>query len=155
MAKLFASETAVRVADEARANPRRLWLHQGLSGGKILSRRQALHHRRRHQRNPAIGDRAAIAQERLLTIMMRGVVVLAAAMLASCGHRAPNQILLFTGAGTSSGDVAAIESLLDEMRLGFDTASSSRLNRMSEADLRKYNLLIVPGGNFMHMGEQL
>ncbi len=39
-----------------RANPRRLRLHQGLSRGKVLSRREALHHRRRHQRNPKTGD---------------------------------------------------------------------------------------------------
>jgi glutamine amidotransferase-like uncharacterized protein len=78
-----------------------------------------------------------------------------AAALISCGHRTPHQILLFTGAGTSSGDVAAMESLLTEMRLDFDTASSSRLNGMSESDLRRYRLLIVPGGNFMHMGESL
>jgi glutamine amidotransferase-like uncharacterized protein len=76
-------------------------------------------------------------------------------MLVSCGPREKANILLFTGTGTSSGDVAAIESLLDEMRLGFDTTSSSRLNGMVEADLRGYKLLIVPGGNFMHMGENL
>ncbi len=87
--------------------------------------------------------------------MTRGVLVLAAVMLISCGHRAPSQILLFTGAGTSSGDVTAVESLLDEMHLGYDTASSFRLNRMSESDLGSYKLLIVPGGNFMHMGESL
>ena len=36
------------------ADPRRLRLHQGLSRGEVLSRRQALHHRRRHQRDPAL-----------------------------------------------------------------------------------------------------
>ena len=41
----------------SRADSRRLRLHQGLSRGKILSRRKALHHRRRHQRNSAPGDR--------------------------------------------------------------------------------------------------
>ena len=91
----------------------------------------------------------------MIQAMFRVIVVLAAAVLLACGHRAPSQILLFTGTGTSSGDVAAIESLLGEMRLGFDTASSSRLNGMSESDLRQYRLLIVPGGNFMHMGESL
>ena len=45
-----------------RADPRRLWLHQGLSGGKVLSRREAVHHRRRHQRNPASGHREAVAE---------------------------------------------------------------------------------------------
>jgi glutamine amidotransferase-like uncharacterized protein len=85
---------------------------------------------------------------------MRGVVVaMAAATLVSCSHRAPGEILLFTGTGTSSGDVAAVETLLDEMHLPFDTATSWQLNRKSEADLRGYKLLIVPGGNFIHMGE--
>ena len=40
------------------ADPRRLRLHQGLSRGEVLSRREALHHRRGHQRDPAPGDRA-------------------------------------------------------------------------------------------------
>ena len=62
MAKLFASEAAVRIADEARADSRRLRLHQGLPGGEVLSRREALHHRRRHQRDPAAGDRAPAAE---------------------------------------------------------------------------------------------
>lgn len=87
--------------------------------------------------------------------MVRAAVVFAAVMLVSCRPREKADILLFTGTGTSSGDVAAIESLLDETHLVYDTASSSRLNGMSEADLRVYKLLIVPGGNFMHMGESL
>ena len=57
MAKLMASEVAVRVCDEAVQLARRLWLHQGLPGGEVLPRRQALHHRRRHQRNSAIDHR--------------------------------------------------------------------------------------------------
>jgi len=87
--------------------------------------------------------------------MLRIVLVLAAGALLSCGHRGPSRILLFTGTGTSSEDVAAMESLLDEMYLDFDTAGSFHLNRMSESDLRKYTLLIVPGGNFIHMGGSL
>ena len=47
------------------ADPRRLRLHQRLPGGEVLSRREALHHRRRHQRDPAPGDRAA-APEKLM-----------------------------------------------------------------------------------------
>ena len=62
MAKLFASETAVRVCQRSRADSRRLRLHQRLSGREVLSRREALHHRRRHQRDPAHGDRAAVAE---------------------------------------------------------------------------------------------
>ena len=42
-----------------RADPRRLRLREGLPGGEVLSRRQADHHRRGHERNPAARDRAA------------------------------------------------------------------------------------------------
>ena len=62
MAKLYTGEVAVRCAERMRADPRRLRLHQGLSGGKVLSRREALHHRRRHQRDPTTGDRAPVAE---------------------------------------------------------------------------------------------
>ncbi len=62
MAKLFAGEAAVFVLRARRADPRRLRLHQGLPGREVLPRRQALHHRRGHQRDPAPGDRAAVAQ---------------------------------------------------------------------------------------------
>src|SRR5580765_3655432 len=42
-----------------RANPRRLRVREGLPGRKILPRREADDHRRRHERNPAPGHRAA------------------------------------------------------------------------------------------------
>src|SRR5262249_32266080 len=45
----------------------RLRIHQGLPRRKVLSRRQALHYRRRHQRNPAPRDRAATPQERMIS----------------------------------------------------------------------------------------
>ena len=70
MAKLFASEAAVRIARRGGADPRRLRLHQGLPGGEVLPRREALHHRRRHQRDPAPGDRPA-TPEKLMTELAR------------------------------------------------------------------------------------
>ncbi len=45
-----------------RADSRWLWLHQRLSRGKVLSRREAVHHRRGNQRNPAPGHRAPVAE---------------------------------------------------------------------------------------------
>ena len=45
-----------------RTDSRRLRLHQRLPGGEVLSRREALHHRRRHQRDSAAGDCKAIAE---------------------------------------------------------------------------------------------
>jgi glutamine amidotransferase-like uncharacterized protein len=64
-------------------------------------------------------------------------------------------ILLFTGSGTSPGDVAAFERLLTANRFTYSTATSSRLDAMSESELRIYRLLIVPGGNFETIGNGL
>jgi len=49
MAKLFASEVAVRVANECVQIHGGYGFIKGLSRRKVLSRRQTLHHRRRHQ----------------------------------------------------------------------------------------------------------
>jgi glutamine amidotransferase-like uncharacterized protein len=62
-------------------------------------------------------------------------------------------ILLFNGRGTSPGDVAAMQSVLNNAHLSFSTVNSSQLDRMSEAQLREYRLLIIPGGNFIKIGE--
>lgn len=64
-------------------------------------------------------------------------------------------ILLFNGEGTSQNDVGALESLLYEYRLAYSTVNSAELNDMSEARLRAYRLLIVPGGNFETIGKNL
>jgi glutamine amidotransferase-like uncharacterized protein len=69
------------------------------------------------------------------------------------GEAAP--ILLFNGAGSSRGDVAAIESILTSDHLNYSTANSRRLNQMSDFQLRGYRLLIVPGGNFIDIGNSL
>ncbi len=64
-------------------------------------------------------------------------------------------ILLFNGRGTSPNDVAALESILRERHWNYSTANSARLDAMSEAELKAYRLLIVPGGNFEEIGNAL
>jgi len=64
-------------------------------------------------------------------------------------------ILLFNGTGTSSEDVAALESILSSELMDYSTVSSSKLNGMSESQIREYRLLIVPGGNFEQIGNSL
>jgi len=64
-------------------------------------------------------------------------------------------ILVFNGTGTSSGDVAALRGILAREHLGYATVNSRQLNRMSEAQIRGYRLLVVPGGNFIRIGESL
>ena len=64
-------------------------------------------------------------------------------------------VLLFTGAGTSPNDVAAIETILDTSHLGYSIVNSFQLNGLAPSELSKYRLLIVPGGNFVEMGNSL
>jgi glutamine amidotransferase-like uncharacterized protein len=64
-------------------------------------------------------------------------------------------VLLFNGTGTSPNDVAAIEAILESNHLNYSTVNSSQLNEMGEAQIRLYRLLIVPGGNFIDIGNSL
>jgi hypothetical protein len=61
-------------------------------------------------------------------------------------------VLLFNGTGTSPNDVAAIANLLEKSRISYATASSAQLDEMSDARLRRYRLVIVPGGDFTGIG---
>jgi len=78
--------------------------------------------------------------------------------MLACGARGPQgseAILLFTGTGTSAGDVAALETILEANHLSYDTVSSAELNAMTADGIRRHRLLIVPGGNFVAIGDSL
>jgi glutamine amidotransferase-like uncharacterized protein len=80
--------------------------------------------------------------------------------LTACSRPAPNSaapapILLFNGAGTSAQDVAAVEAILNDNGLEYAKVNSSTLNHMSTAQLIDYRLLIIPGGNFIAIGDGL
>jgi len=64
-------------------------------------------------------------------------------------------ILLFSGRGTSPGDVVAIKKILSREHLEYSTIGTRQLNGLSEPEIRKYRLLIVPGGNFEQIGKSL
>jgi glutamine amidotransferase-like uncharacterized protein len=64
-------------------------------------------------------------------------------------------IVLFNGTGTSPNDVEAIETILNKNHLNYSTVNSSQLNEMGESQMREYRLLIVPGGNFVDIGNSL
>ena len=84
-------------------------------------------------------------------------VVLAPAIPAALPPPIPaaEPVLLYNGTGTSPSDVVAIEAVLRTLGIGYTTASSSQLEATSEAQLGGYNLLIVPGGNSITIGENL
>jgi Biotin-protein ligase, N terminal len=64
-------------------------------------------------------------------------------------------ILLFNGTGTSANDVAAVETILNGNHFNYSTANSSQVNEMGESQIQGYRLLIVPGGNFVDIGNSL
>jgi glutamine amidotransferase-like uncharacterized protein len=78
-------------------------------------------------------------------------VALIALNLSACDRRR-SLVLLFAGTGTSPNDVTAIETLLDQNDIPYDTASSAELDAMTVARLRSYRLIIVPGGDFTRIG---
>jgi len=83
------------------------------------------------------------------------VISLAAtACTPPASHTVP-PILLFGGAGTSVNDVAAVETILKDKHLEYSTVNSRELNDMSESQLMAYRLMIIPGGNFIDMGNSL
>jgi glutamine amidotransferase-like uncharacterized protein len=90
------------------------------------------------------------------TLPGAGILVCAAAVcIASCSPDNQAAILLFDGAGTSRGDVAALEDVLRSRHFAYTTVDSWQLNAMSDSQLLAHRLLIVPGGNFVEMGKGL
>ena len=78
--------------------------------------------------------------------------------LTACAPRASSSvppILLFNGAGTSPNDVAAVEAILNNSHIEYATVNSSELNRMSVSELMAYRLMIIPGGNYIAIGNGL
>jgi glutamine amidotransferase-like uncharacterized protein len=116
-------------------------------------------------RGPALRDfTIGLEEERnYMVAHKKGLTRRAAALtllaLSACNpppsRNTPADILLFTGTGASPGDVTAIKKLLRRNTLSFATANTHDLNEMSPDRLRAYRLLIIPGGNFEVMGNNL
>jgi hypothetical protein len=64
-------------------------------------------------------------------------------------------ILLFNGTGTSSSDVTAVENVITNAGYSYNTANSSQLDGMTQAQLAVYKLFVVPGGNSITIGRNL
>jgi hypothetical protein len=74
-------------------------------------------------------------------------------MPAKGANAAP--ILLFNGTGTSSNDVAAVETILNSNHLNYSSVNSSQLNEMGESQIRGYRRLIVRVEIFIDIGNSL
>lgn len=87
------------------------------------------------------------------------IIILIATAFTACKSRdnseSKSSILLFKGTGVSPNDVAAIQTILEDNHLSYTTINSATLNGMRQADMQRYRLLIMPGGNFVEMGKSL
>ena len=92
-------------------------------------------------------------------MFVASLLVCSAASLSACSSFSKTGgsplILLFNGNGTSPNDVKAFGKLLNENSFSYVTVDSQQLNAMSEAQLKSYRLLLVPGGNFEQIGNSL
>jgi glutamine amidotransferase-like uncharacterized protein len=93
-----------------------------------------------------------------LSSEMTRLLILISLGMAACSPPAPDHaapILLFNGTGTSPNDVAAVEAILKDRHLAYSTVNSRQLNGMSQSQIATHRLLIVPGGNYLHIGDGL
>ena len=84
--------------------------------------------------------------------------VLASLAVTACAPAEPHSvppILLFNGTGISANDAAAVEAILKANQLRYSTVNSRQLNGMSESQLMAHQLMIVPGGDFIAIGNRL
>ncbi|MVM34906.1 hypothetical protein GO755_33065 [Spirosoma sp. HMF4905] len=64
-------------------------------------------------------------------------------------------IMLFNGTGTSPNDVEAVKDILFSNHMDFTLVNSTQLNELDTSQLKKYKLIIIPGGNFIDIGKSL
>jgi hypothetical protein len=95
------------------------------------------------------------AGTRVLIIAPVSLILLALTACATSATNNLSSILLFNGTGTSPKDVKALETILKDKHLNYATVNSEELNDMDESQLVAYRLLIVPGGNFITIGDSL
>ena len=92
------------------------------------------------------------------TARVLALVAVVSSGIPACSPPASSEVplvLLFTGHGTSSNDVAAVEGVLQRMHVAYASVTSAQLTGMSQAQLMGYRLMIVPGGDFIAMGDSL
>lgn len=107
----------------------------------------------------ALGQNAMADVDARTRVIALLALALASSLAPVACHRpgsdsAPS-ILLYVGAGASPNDVSALKHVLDENHLSYATATAAQLNAMDSAQFKAYRLLIMPGGDFLAMGNGL
>jgi glutamine amidotransferase-like uncharacterized protein len=100
------------------------------------------------------GSHMCFRQAFVIAVLASVTLTLTACEVRSKAIR-PADILLFTGTGTSPNDVTAVETILDSNHLDYSTADSPQLNEMAEPQMRRYRLVVFPGGDFIKIGNGL
>lgn len=89
-----------------------------------------------------------------LTQQQKPMSVADVAAHVAAGASTPS-VLLFNGTGTSSSDVSAVETILNNLKLSYATANSSQLNGMSTSSMSAYKLFLMPGGDAITISKNL
>src|SRR4051812_23270048 len=93
-----------------------------------------------------------------LPLSLRRTLLIAALALPGCAPSKPHpgpSILLFNGNGISPNDVTAVREILQNNHLDYSTINTKQLNGMAESELLAFRLIIVPGGNYITIGNSL
>src|SRR5688500_13289841 len=56
-------------------------------------------------------------------------------------------VLIFNGQGTASADAQAVQEITESLGLNYELADSDDVDAMSAEDLRRYGVIVWPGGN--------
>lgn len=79
-----------------------------------------------------------------------------ASFLCGCKSQTMHpSILLYNGKGVSKNDASAIADILSAYQLAFQRVNETELNTLDITTLKSYRLLIIPGGNFIEVGNEL
>lgn len=102
-------------------------------------------------------DRVAGVLRHAVTRRLGGGVLIVAILVSGvmCTRNENSTILLFNGQGASPNDVLAIETILNSNHLNYSMVNSAQLNAMSDSQMWRHQLLIIPGGNFIDIGNNL
>lgn len=121
--------------------------------GSIVSNRAWAPDAAADERLPVGLGSGPVKNQRIPAIAV-GVSLLASACSPSAPHEV-SPILLFNGTGTSPNDVKAIEAVLQGMHQSYTKVDSQKVNGMPESQWANIRLLIVPGGNYLTLGNSL
>jgi len=86
---------------------------------------------------------------------MKFIFILCILTSVFAANAGASQVLLYDGAGSTSGGVSALTSLLKSLGYSYTTANETQMNAMTLSQYEQYKLILWPGGNSITMGAAL